>query len=312
MFTVYSQPAVSLRVAILLYFLITMTKINTTVLMSGADYFGDHFAINAYMDPRVPVDIVKAKAEHTAIRQALEQAGIKVVQVAPPAGCQDGVYTANWALIRGNKALMSVLPNTRTAEIPYAQKVLQSLGKEIVKLPPGIKFSGQGDALPCGNWVFVGSGYRTDKEAWSYIQNILGYEVIGLQTIPKRNWLGRPVTNRETGWLDSYFYDLDLALAVLREDLIAFCPRAFTAKSRELLDKLPIDKIRVSLKEAKHGFGCNLVSTGDTVIMSARAPKLKAAIEARGLKTITPNVTELGKGGGYIRCITLTLDNSYP
>lgn len=287
-----------------------MPRLNTTVLMSGADYFDDQFAINAHMDSRVPINLDKAKAEHAAIRQALEQAGIKVIQTQPPADCQDGVYTANWALVRGNKALMSVLPDKRAPEMPYAQKVLQSLGKEIVKLPPGVKFSGQGDALPCGNWVFVGSNYRTDKEAWSYIQNTLGYEVVGLQTVPKRTWLGKAAANTETGWPDSYFYDLDLALAVIRNDLIAFCPRAFTPKSRELLDKLPIDKIRVSLSEAKNGFACNLVSTGETVIMSSRAPKLKAALEAKGLKTITPDVTELGKGGGYIRCTTLTLDNT--
>ena len=287
-----------------------MAKINTVVLVSGADYFSDQFAINAYMDSRVPVDVEKAKAEHKAIQDALKQAGTKVIRVAPPANCQDGVYTANWALIRGNKALMSVLPNKRAAEMPHAEKVLRAQGKEIVKLPPGIKFSGQGDALPCGNWVFVGSNYRTDKAAWNYIQNVLGYEIIGLQTVPKRTWLGKAVTNNETGWPDSYFYDLDLALAVLHEGLIAYCPEAFVPSSRKTIENLPVEKIEVSLKEAKRGFACNLVSTGETVVMSAHAPKLKAAIEARGFKTITPEGTELSKGGGYIRCITLTLDNN--
>jgi N-dimethylarginine dimethylaminohydrolase len=42
--------------------------------------------------------------------------------------------------------------------------------------------------------------------------------------------------------------------------------------------------------------------------MGAHAPYLKANIEAAGLKTITPDITELAKGGGYIRCTTLTLD----
>jgi N-dimethylarginine dimethylaminohydrolase len=57
------------------------------------------------------------------------------------------------------------------------------------------------------------------------------------------------------------------------------------------------------------GFACNLVSTGETVVMSAHAPLLQSALELNGLKTITPEVSELGKGGGYIRCTTLTLDN---
>ena len=42
--------------------------------------------------------------------------------------------------------------------------------------------------------------------------------------------------------------------------------------------------------------------------MSAHAPKLKAELEARGLTVLTPEVSELAKGGGYIRCTTLTLD----
>jgi N-dimethylarginine dimethylaminohydrolase len=70
-----------------------------------------------------------------------------------------------------------------------------------------------------------------------------------------------------------------------------------------------MNKIEVSLAEATTGFACNLVSTGETVIMSAHAPEFQANIEAHGLHTITPDVTELGKGGGYIRCTTLTLDN---
>jgi len=288
-----------------------MQNINTTVLMSGAEYFTDEFAINAYMDSRIPVDTQKAIAEHKAIATALEQAGIKIIHVPAPIDCQDGVYTANWALVRGNKALLSNLPNKRQAESPYAEQALKSLGKEIIRLPEEIHFSGQGDALPCGNRVFVGSNYRTSIEAWPKIQEILGFEVVGLQTIPKRMLFGfgKRVVNKETGWPDSYYYDIDLALSVLRDDLIAYCPDVFVPSSRKLLASLPIDKIIVDRKEATKGFACNLVSTGETVIMSARAPKLKAAIEARGLKTITPEVSELGKGGGYIRCITLTLNN---
>ena len=279
--------------------------------MSDADYFSDQYAINAYMDSRIPIDVKKAKAEHKAIREALEEAGIRVVQVPAPVDCQDGVYTANWALGRGDKMLLSFLPNNRRPETPYAKKVPQEQGKTILKLPKRLNFSGQGDALPCGKYLFAGTNYRTDYRAHRYIQEMLGYEVITLQTVPKRHWfgLGSRYINKETSWPDSYYYDIDLALAVLRKDLIAYCPQAFIPESRKLLESLPIKKIKVSQREAKKGFACNLVSTGETVIMSAFAPKLQKAIEAHGLQAITPVVTELGKGGGYIRCITLTLDN---
>lgn len=292
-------------------------RINTQVLMSGADYFEVKDAINPYMDKTIPVDHAKAQAEHAAIQSALEAAGVEVVTIKPPKGCQDGVYTANWALVRGNVAIASTLPDARKDEEPYAYNVLRDLGKMVLRVPKEIHFSGQGDALPCGNYLFTGSGYRTQPEAHDFIRQQLGYEIISLQTKPKRDWVGKPVVNTESGWPDSFFYDIDLALSVLRgpgtngkKGLIAWCPDAFVKESRDLLRAFDgVDKIEVSIKEAKKAFACNLVSTGETVIMSAQAPKFQAQLKELGFQVVTPEITELAKGGGYIRCTTLTLNN---
>lgn len=287
-----------------------MPKINTKILMSGADFFDDGFAINAYMDDKVPVDLNRAMQEHAEIRSCFEQAGIEVIKVDAPKDCQDGVYAANWGIVRGDKVVMSNLPNKRQAEEAYAEEVLKSLGKKVVKLPREFRFSGQGDALPCGKYLFVGTSYRTSMETHPLLARELGYEVIGLQTIPQLDSDGRGVINTVTGWPDSFFYDLDLALAVIRPDLIAWCPDAFLPVSQERIRGLKdIDKIEVSLYEAMHGFACNLVSTGESVVMSDQAPELKKALEARGLTVCTPHVTELLKGGGFIRCVSLTLNN---
>ena len=290
--------------------------INKTVLMSGADDFDNSSAINPYMDAEAAVSTSQAHKEHAGIKAALEQAGVTVVQVAPPVNCQDGIYTANWALVRGDKAVMSRLPNARKGEEAYAQQVLRNLGKTIIFVPDELHFSGQGDALPCGNLLFAGSGYRSERGAHQFLADTLGYEVISLQTIPQLDANGHPTINHYSGWPDSFFYDIDLALSILKAPdaeqpgLIAWCPEAFTPESQAKLRAMEgIDKIEVSLEEATKAFACNLVSTGETVIMSAHAPIFKAALEAHGLKTITPEVAELTKGGGYIRCTTLTLDN---
>jgi N-dimethylarginine dimethylaminohydrolase len=141
-----------------------------------------------------------------------------------------------------------------------------------------------------------------------FVADTLGYEVISLQTIPERDASGNPVINALSGWPDSFFYDIDLAIAILRDDLVAWCPEAFEPESQAKIRDLPMDKIEVSYKEATESFACNLISTSQTVIMSTTAPELKANIEAKGLKVITPHVSELAKGGGYIRCTTLTLN----
>jgi len=274
--------------------------------MSGARYFSVQ-ELNPYSDTAVQPDPAQAAAEHQAIAEALKQAGIKVIKVDEPEGCQDGIFTANWALCRGDAAILSSLPPQRQAEQAYAEEVLRKQGKRVIK--PPFRFSGQGDALPCGNLLFMGSSYRTDPRMRQFIAENLGYKVIDLLAVPSRDKSGAPVSNRVTGWPDSFFYDIDLALAVLTPNLIAWCPEAFTPESQIKIRALGLDAIEVSLQEATKHFACNLVSSGQTVVMSAGAPKLKDAIEARGLRVITPRIKELAKGGGYIRCTSLTLDN---
>ena len=283
------------------------TKINKTVLMSGADYFEDTFAINALMDSNIAVDKVRAIKEHNELESTLATAGIKVVKVDPPIDAQDGVYTANWGLTRDKKVVLSSLPNKRKSEEHYAKSILEDLGFEVIESP--FRFSGQGDALPFGNLLFCGSHYRTDPRMHNFISEALGYEVIGLQTVPQTDNFGHKITNTITGWPDSFFYDIDLALAVLGDNLIAWCPDAFLPESQDKVRSLEIDKIEVSLEEATKGFCCNLISTGETVVMSNHAPMLQKEIEKRGFNTLTPNIVELCKGGGFIRCTSLTLDN---
>lgn len=283
--------------------------------MSGAEYFSTEQPINPYYDD-CPVDISRACREHATVVALFRQAGIAVETIPAPKGCQDGVYTANWALVRGKTAVLARLPNARTAEETYAKAQLEARGLTVVSVPEDWHFSGQGDALPFGNLLFCGQGYRSDVRAQAFAAESLGYERIQLQTIPELGVDGKAVINQSSGWSDSFFYDIDLALSVIRSPrqdgsggTIAYCPEAFMPESRELLEALQgIEKIEVSFEEATKGFACNLVSTGETVIMSNRAPKLRSELEKRGLTVVSPEITELIKGGGFIRCVSLTLE----
>lgn len=292
-----------------------MTFLNSTVLMSGVDYFDDGQPINPFMNKDTPIDLDEAKREHDAIGRALESVGVTVRRIVPPADSQDGVFTANWALIRGNKAVMARLPNARKAEEPYAADVLhQQFNKEITYIPDNYKFSGQGDALPCGDYLFCGSGYRSDPEAQAFVAETLGLTRIQLKTKPQLDTSGQPMINPYSGWADSFYYDLDLAVSILKppmsgsKGLIAWCPEAFTPDSQAVMRSFDgVDKIEVSEDEAMNALACNLVSTGEVVVMNDGAPNFTAAIEAHGLTTIRLSNPELAKGGGSMRCTTLTL-----
>lgn len=293
--------------------------INQTLLMSDAKNFSSSQAINPhYFDPTTNQDL--AQSEHDAIKNAFEAAGITVTQVPSPTDSQDGVYTANWALVRGDIAVLSRLPNVRKAEEAYARTVLTELGKTIVDVPDEHRFSGQGDALACGDYLFCGSGYRSDIAAQEFAAAQLGFTRIQLHTVPELDSSGNPTTNSVSGWADSYFYDIDLALSVLRAPdnntpgLIAYCPEAFDQESQNMLQNIgnltdgKITAITIDYQEAISGFAANLVSTGETIIMGAHAPKFSQKLRDNGFKIISPEINELLKGGGYIRCTSLALD----
>jgi N-dimethylarginine dimethylaminohydrolase len=291
-----------------------MNTFNRTMLMSDAQHFSTKQQINPYYSDD-SLNNAGAIREHEAIAAMFKAAGITVIRVPSPVHSQDGVYTANWALVRGDTAILARLPNVRKAEEAHAEKILTDLGKKVIKVPESYRFSGQGDALPYGDYLFCGTGYRADIEAQEFAAKQLGYTRIQLQTIPELDSKNRPVVNKVSGWPDSFFYDIDLALSIIRppegseKGLIAYCPEAFTPESQVFLAKFDAaEKIEISLEEATVGFAGNLVSTGETVIMSDKAPKLAAALKKRGLKIMTPHIKELVKGGGYIRCTSLSFN----
>jgi N-dimethylarginine dimethylaminohydrolase len=277
------------------------------MLVSDTRFFALDAPINPYYNDG-QLDSERAQVDHANIVRDFREAGIQIVHADSPEGSQDGVYTANWALVHDGKAVLARLPQARKAEEPVAEAVLRDLGLDVVRVPGTAKFSGQGDSLICGEYLLAGSGYRSDPIAQQFAAEYLGLKLVQLHAVPILDAAGKPKINAASGWPDSLFYDIDLAISVLRPDLIAYCPAAFDEESQKAIEALPMDRIQVSFQEATTGFACNLVSTGDTVVMSAKAPELQAAIESHGLKTLTPEVHELTKGGGFIRCVSLTLD----
>ena len=278
--------------------------INQKLLVSGADYFADTYEINPYYTQN-KIDINKAMAEHKLILDCFKEANIELIKVKPPKNCQDGVYTANWALIKDGTAVMSRLPEARKAEENYARKILEQQGIKTVLVPGEHLFSGLGDSLRCGKYLLGGCGYRSDPEAQQFAADTLGLELIQLHAKPQLNPDGSEHINPVTNHADSFWYDIDLAVSVIDDHTIAYCPDALDDQSNQKLQSINLDTILVDYEECTKGFANNLVSTGKYVIMSNKAPKLQSALEKRGLICLTPDVTELKKGGGYIRCVSL-------
>lgn len=287
---------------------------NQYILMTDPDNIGIA-GINAYEDVRHGPDKAAAIQQFAGIQTALRAAGVKITQIASPAGCQDGVYTANWGVTFNGKALLSRLPNARQAEESYALGALEDLGFAIRR--PSSIFSGQGDCLLFNDHeAILGHGYRTviTPELRDHFQ-WLGITPVVIQAKPQRKFGLWRQRNKVSGLFDSYYYDIDLAVAVIAPNVLAVCLDALTSESRQTIQQLatraenPVTIIPVTEAEARIGFACNLVSTRETVVMAAGAPILKADLEKRGYQVITAANDQFKLTGGGIRCISLTLNN---
>ena len=267
---------------------------NTELLLSDATYFRVEYEINPYMDTALQPDARAAALEHEAIVHAHEAAGRRIRRIDAAWECPDMVYTANAAVVRGGRAVLGDPPAERKSEIPYFRDWLESDGMEVLEAP--YAFSGQGDALPCGELLLAGHGQRTDQRMHAVLAEYLEYdadEIVPLSTVSAR------------------WYDLDLAVAVISSRTLAYHPDALDDLSRRRLRSLRtdrgIDLIEVSAAEAAR-FALNLISDGSTVTMTSGAPQLAGNLRRRGFTVVELDTTELRKGGGGIRCTALTLD----
>ncbi|MEV0272415.1 arginine deiminase-related protein [Hamadaea sp. NPDC050747] len=264
---------------------------NNELLVSDAAHFRIDYEINPYMHTEVQPDLDAAVAEHDAIVAAHRQAGRRVEYVPSAPQCPDMVFTANAAVVRGDRAVLGYPPPERKAEIAYFHEWLSGRGFDVVDAP--YPFSGQGDALACGDLLLAGYGQRTDRGMHAVLAKELRYEVVPLRTVSPR------------------WYDLDLAVAVIDTRTLAYCPQTLDLPSVRRLKRLGLDLIEVGVDEAAQ-FALNLISDGTTVTMTRHAPRLAKVLRGRGLQVIELDTTELAKGGGGVRCTALTLDNPPP
>ncbi|CAM02503.1 N-dimethylarginine dimethylaminohydrolase [Saccharopolyspora erythraea NRRL 2338] len=261
---------------------------NTRLLVSDAEHFRIDYEINPYMTTDNQPDTALAVAEHKAILEAHLNAGRFLEHVPSEPECPDMVYVANSALVCGGRAVLGSLPAARRPETRHHRRWFERLGLEVIDAP--FAFSGQGDALPCGGLLFAGSGWRTDPRMHGFLRRRLGYEVVSLRTV------------------NDHWYDIDLAVAVLDQRTVAYCPQVLDEPSRRRIRGLGLDLIEVPVAEAER-FALNLVSDGASVTMACGAPEFAGELRARGFTVFELDITELAKGGGGVRCTSLTLDN---
>ncbi len=258
------------------------------LLMCRPEYFAVSYEINPWMRTSVPVDRRLAIKQWERLVRVYKALGHTVDLIDPVLGLPDMVFAANSGLAVDGEVYLAKFryPERRGEEHPYADWFR---GHGFARLHrPTETNEGEGDFAVVGSTVFAGYGFRTDVAAHDELRARLRVPVVSLRLVDPR------------------FYHLDTALSVLRDDNVAYFPGAFDAASRDALETRFPDAVIVEERDAEV-FGCNAMSDGHHVILSAQATGFAAALRDRGYEPVAVDLSEFRKAGGSVKCCALEL-----
>jgi len=257
-------------------------------LMCEPRHFAVEYAINAWMDPTVPVDRELAVRQWRSLVDTYRRLGHTVEHIDPIDGLPDMVFAANGATVVNGRVYGAKFKYAeRVPEGPAYLDWFKDAGFTATHEPAYVN-EGEGDLLVAGEILLAGTGFRTDPAAHAEAGEVLGLEVATLRLINPR------------------FYHLDTALCVLSERDIAYFPGAFDAESQAVLRELFPDAVIADADDASV-LGLNAVSDGRHVVLPLEATELAKKLAARGYQPVPVSLSEFRKAGGGPKCCTLEL-----
>jgi N-dimethylarginine dimethylaminohydrolase len=223
--------------------------------------------------------------QHASVVTVLTDAGVQVVDVdpTPDLPCQFNVRDA--AVVIGSRLILGRM--ARTVRMSEPAVFGAALGAEFVDTASVGQLEG-GDIVVTPDEVFVGLGERTDERGYASLCDLLSGT--------------RKVT------------PIHLAAGVLHLDVAAnlLSPDVGVLHRPSIIGDLPkslreVEWIEVTDDEFAEQAVNMLVLEQGAVIVDARHERLQNALEIRGFRCITVQLSEITKVGGGVRCMTLPL-----
>lgn len=258
-------------------------------LLCPPDFYGIEYEINPWMDRAHNVTPALARIQWQGLHDKLEALGCQIELVAPQRGLPDMVFTANAGLVVGQRFIRSNFrfAQRRGEEQPFETWFAEH-GFEVARLPEGLFFEGEGDALYCGETLFCGYRFRSDVRSHERIGELLKCLVISVELVKDR------------------FYHLDTCFCPVPDGGAIWHPPAFDVYGQRTIRSHVRELIEVSPEEAEH-FACNAIVLGREIVLAEGCPKLCEELSGRGYRPHPLPMTEFIKAGGACKCLTLLL-----
>jgi N-dimethylarginine dimethylaminohydrolase len=261
----------------------------SAVVMCPPAHFRIEYEINPWMHMDVPVNPGPAAAQWNRLLSTYRELGLEVVLADPVPGLPDMCFTANAGVVRGERFVLSHFRHPqRQGEEPRWRAFFERLGLHVLDTH-GRAFEGAGDALFLGDTLLCGHGFRTDREALPVVAEALEVELVPLELVEPR------------------FYHLDTCLCPIDERTLLVFPEAFSPSSLRVLRGLAEHLIEVP-PEVAAGFACNGLVSGEVLVSSSSAVRLREPLGELGYRVIGLPMSEFMKAGGAVRCLSLPVE----
>ncbi len=229
---------------------------------------------------RIPVDVDLAVRQWEGYVEALHAAGWTTVEVPPVDDCPDGVFVEDTVVMYGDRAVITRPgADERKPETAAVASLLGDVGYDVVSIAAPGTLDG-GDVLKHGGIVWVGIGGRTNQEGVDQLAAFLepyGARVVAVP-VEKVLHLKSAVTALPDGTVVGY---------------------------EPLVDDPSVWDSFLPVPEES---GSHVVLLGgNTVLMSADAPRSKALFEERGLEVVAVDISEFIKLEGCVTCLSVRL-----
>lgn len=259
------------------------------LLLCPPDHYGIEYEINPWMSRSRGADAKLAREQWQRLRDKLSELGAQIEILEPQPKLPDMVFTANAGVLFGKEFVPSHFRHPeRQGEEPHFEKWFADRGFEIARLPDGLQFEGEGDALFCSDMLFCGYRFRSDIRAHRFLGELAGCLAISVELT------------------DGRFYHLDTCFCPLPDGSAMWFPPAFDDYARRTIRQHIANLIDVSTSEAV-SFACNAVVLGQRVVLPEGCPELCRTLNERGFETHPLPMSEFIKAGGACKCLTLLL-----
>ncbi|QEX21495.1 amidinotransferase [Hypericibacter adhaerens] len=234
-----------------------------------------------------------AMRQHREMVQAYEEGGTKVHFLEPDEALPYQVYARDSSFMTPYGAVVTQMHQWwRRGEYAPVINFYQSKGIPIFKMITASAFEGGDFDVIEPNTVLIGfCGERTQEPAAQQV----------------KGWM------EEKGWevklapIAEHYVHIDLMVCMLAPKLAAVCPDTTEDWVLDWLKAKKIEMIPVNYRDTM-GLGCNVMSLGDSKIISTlQSKELNKTLRAAGFTVYDPDMTMFTMGGGGVHCMAQAL-----